>query len=412
MEIERVVSGLPSKLEDLAQFVLIGRDKLAMVRAGIKALDKLDMAQEVRQQKKDEAQMLAEALMDAEVRIGEILLAMPKASGKHDNRANQYASGKILTSEESSISVEQPKPQPKPIETKQEAAQKLGFNKQQVERFQTLAKNKDIVEQVKQEARANDDLATRTAVLQAVKYKEKEDKKDYIKAIVEEAKKQEAIQNPYKDLQEMKKGWYKVGNQFLYSGSNVDKEFTEQLPRCVFGFADPPYNANVDKWDSDFVWEQDYLQDVADIVAVTPGGWNAFNFYKETNMKYVWEMFCWINNGMTHGRCGFANVIKTSIFSKGKVKIPQDFWQISIKVNTTEDTRHKGRKPYEYMAHMLDLFSKSGDKIVDCFAGSGTTLILSEKMNRVSYNAELSEDYCRDIIKRSGVKKYEYIGSL
>lgn len=409
MEIERVVSGLPSKLEDLAQFVLIGRDKLAMVRAGIKALDKLDMAQEVREQKKLEAQMLAEALMDAEVRIGEILLAMPKAQGKHWEEKRE---SKILTGEESIPLQPTPKPQPKPIETKQEAAQKLGFNKQQVERFQTLAKNKDIVEQVKQEARANDDLATRTAVLQAVKYKEKEDKKDYIKSIVEEAKKQEAIQNPYKDLQEMKKGWYKVGNQFLYCGSNVDKEFTEQLPRCVFGFADPPYNANVDKWDSDFVWEQDYLQDVADIVAVTPGGWNAFNFYKETNMQYVWEMFCWINNGMTHGRCGFANVIKTSIFSKGKVKIPQDFWQISIKVNTTEDTRHKGRKPYEYMAHMLDLFSKSGDKIVDCFAGSGTTLILSEKMNRVSYNAELSEDYCRDIIKRSGVKKYEYIGSL
>ena len=61
------------------------------------------------------------------VRIGEILLAMPKASGKHENRANQYASGKILTGEESSISVEEPKPQPKPIETKQEAAQKLFY---------------------------------------------------------------------------------------------------------------------------------------------------------------------------------------------------------------------------------------------------------------------------------------------
>ena len=176
MEIERVVSGLPSKLEDLAQFVLIGRDKLAMVRAGIKALDKLDMAQEVREQKKLEAQMLAEALMDAEVRIGEILLAMPKASGKN----NQYVQEKVKipTAEEFHSA---PKPQPKPIETKQEAAQKLGFNKQQVERFQTLAKNKDIVEQVKQEARANDDLATRTAVLQAVKVKVKEDKDRHYK---------------------------------------------------------------------------------------------------------------------------------------------------------------------------------------------------------------------------------------
>lgn len=175
MEMQRLVSGVPSKLEDLAQFVLIGRDKLAMVRAGIKALDKLDMAQEVRQQKKEEAQMLAEALMDAEVRIGEILLAMPKAQGKHweDKRESKFP-----TSEES---ISAPKPEPKPIETKQEAAQKLGFNKQQVERFQTLAKHKDIVEQVKQEARANDDLATRTAVLQAVKEKVKEDKEKHYK---------------------------------------------------------------------------------------------------------------------------------------------------------------------------------------------------------------------------------------
>lgn len=173
MEIERVVSGLPSKLEDLAQFVLIGRDKLAMVRAGIKALDKLDMAQEVRQQKKEEAQMLAEALMDAEVRIGEILLAMPKASGKRtDLQPSDTAVERLI---------EQPKPDPKPIQTKAEAIKSLGFDNKQAERFQTLAKNKDIVEQVKQEARANDDLATRTAVLQAVKVKVKEDKDKHYK---------------------------------------------------------------------------------------------------------------------------------------------------------------------------------------------------------------------------------------
>ena len=270
-ELMNIGNTLPSKIEDLAKFVLIGREQLNMVRAGIKALDKLDMAKDVREQKKAEAQMLAEALMDAEVRIGEILLAMPKASGKQEARGNRFVSREILTSEESSTFQPEPppKPQPKPIETKQEAAQKLGFNKQQVERFQTLAQHKDIVEQVKQEARANDDLATRTAVLQAVRYKDKEEKKEHIRVIVEQAKKQEAIQNPYEDLQEMKTGWYRVGKQFLYCGSNTDSEFIKNLPYCVFGFADPPYNANVDEWDSNFKWEQDYLQDIVDVVAVT-----------------------------------------------------------------------------------------------------------------------------------------------
>lgn len=172
-------------------------------------------------------------------------------------------------------------------------------------------------------------------------------------------------------------------------------------------FADPPYNANVDYWDSNFKWELDYLQDFADIVAVTPGGWNAFNFYKETNMNYIWEMFCWISNGMTHGKCGYANVIKTSLFGNTKPKFSQDFWKINIKVNETEDTHHKGRKPYEFMSHLIDIFTNENDFIIDAFAGSGTTMILCEKMNRISYNAEISKDYCIDIIKRIG--SYERI---
>ena len=145
-ELMNIGNTLPSKIEDLAKFVLIGREQLNMVRAGIKALDKLDMAKDVREQKKAEAQMLAEALMDAEVRIGEILLAMPKASGKQEARGNRFVSREILTSEESSTFQPEPppKPQPKPIETKQEAAQKLGFDNKQAERlFRNLNNRKD-----------------------------------------------------------------------------------------------------------------------------------------------------------------------------------------------------------------------------------------------------------------------------
>jgi hypothetical protein len=84
-----------------------------MVRAGIKALDKLDVAEGVRQQKKEEAQMLAEALLDAEVKIGEILARMPKASGKHweDKRESKSSTAGTFNSL---------------IETKQQAAEKLG----------------------------------------------------------------------------------------------------------------------------------------------------------------------------------------------------------------------------------------------------------------------------------------------
>jgi len=195
-------------------------------------------------------------------------------------------------------------------------------------------------------------------------------------------------------------GWWRVGSQHLYCGSNLDPEFINGTPYAKFAFADPPYNAGVDDWDSDFEWQQDYLQDKADFVAVTPGGWNAYGFYQQTRMTYQWEMACWIRNGMTHGRCGFANWIKTSIFGK-KPKIPQDFFDITIKTNETEETAHKGRKPYGYMSMMLDIFTDEGDNVIDPFAGSGTTLLVSEKMGRISYSAELSPEYCAKIIERA-----------
>lgn len=72
---------LPNTIEDLAKFVLVGREKLSAVRANIRAIDKLQLAEEVREQKKEEAQMLAEALLDAEVRIGDLLKQIPKAQG-------------------------------------------------------------------------------------------------------------------------------------------------------------------------------------------------------------------------------------------------------------------------------------------------------------------------------------------
>lgn len=40
------------------------------------------------------------------------------------------------------------------------------------------------------------------------------------------------------------------------------------------------------------------------------------------------------------------------------------------------------------------------DIVVDCFGGSGSTLIACEQTNRKCYMMELSEKYCDVIIKR------------
>lgn len=287
--------------------------------------------------------------------------------------------------------------------TQKIVAHKLGWSTGKKAQFDVVTKKAP--EEIKAKLRTGE-----VSINQAYKEIKKEEKQIQIAEKKEEQKQIiESITNiKLKNIETtIEKGWYKVGKQFLYFGSNTDKEFIEKLPKAKFAFADPPYNAGVDKWDFDYKWELDYIENYADVVAVTPGGWNTCNFYKETNMNYIWEMFCWITNGMTHGKCGYANVIKTSIFGKVKPKISQDFWKINIDISKTEDTKHKGRKPYDFMIHLIDLFTNENDIIIDVFAGSGTTLLMCEKMNRISYNAEIDKQYCIDIIKRVGT--YERI---
>ena len=283
-----------------------------------------------------------------------------------------------------------------------------GITKNESSDAKIIKEEEEIVEVVMNEIEKEKDIITPKKVAAKVRKKKKEIKKKGHEKISNSL---DVISNISPDLVNIKSGWHKIGNQLLYCGSNLDLEFINHLPHCKFAFADPPYNAGVAEWDSNFKWQHDYIQDISDVIAVTPGGWNTFNFYNETKMNYIWEMACWIKNGMTHGKCGFANFIKTSIFSKYKVKIPQDFWEISIKTNETEDTNHKGRKPYNFMIHLIDLFSSKGDSIIDLFAGSGTTLLISEKMERISYNAEINIYFCNEIIRR-GIKlgmKYEQL---
>lgn len=177
---------LPNKLEDLAKFVLVGREKLTSVRAEIRAINKLELAEEVREQKKEEAQMLAEALIDAEVRIGDLLKQIPKNSGG-DRKSYNFKN-------DSSVNFEKQKT------TKGQIINKLGFNQKQAERFEMLANNKDLVEQVKAEARENDDIPTRTEVLRLAQMKKEQEKRveDY-DCLCKQLDLEEKVFNQYND---------------------------------------------------------------------------------------------------------------------------------------------------------------------------------------------------------------------
>ena len=81
-------------------------------------------------------------MLDAEVRIGELMKAVPKAK-------NQYTSAT-----DSGVA-----------STKTQIIRDAGFTPKQAERFQQLADNPELVEEAKTEARANDDIVSRSAVM-------------------------------------------------------------------------------------------------------------------------------------------------------------------------------------------------------------------------------------------------------
>ena len=68
--------------------------------------------------------------------------------------------------------------------------------------------------------------------------------------------------------------------------------------------------------------------------------------------------------------------------------------------STLNQKVHPNQKPVELHAHILEDFSAEGDLILDCFGGSGTTLIASHITNRRCFMMEISPDYCDVIINR------------
>lgn len=374
---------LPANLEDLAKFVLIGRDKLDAVRAGIRALDKLDIAESVRRQKKEEAQMLAEALLDAEVRIGEILSRMPKVIGG-DRRSNNFKVDNAVHLEKT---------------PKLQTAKQLGFNEKQVQRFQILAAHKEVVEQIKQEAREADDLPTRTAVLQAVK------------AIAKE-----------KELQRRKDDFSKE----VTSGELVTKCFigdcvagmnAYKLEKCALLLSDPPYGMDyVSGWndydkiagdklvdtgsllDAAFEQAKQHLHDDAHIYIFG-------NPYMMAELKPIFEKHFVLKNILIWDR-GVIGMGDLSTYGRSYDVVYFGYYKTWKALNGTRDRdvlqfnrkapgemTHPTEKPIEILEYLVKKSTNEGDYVLDPFAGSCSTLRAARNVGRNAYGFEMEQKY-------------------
>ena len=112
---------------------------------------------------------------------------------------------------------------------------------------------------------------------------------------------------------------------------------------------------------------------------------------------------CWIVwDKQRTGNFADAELAWTS-FDKG-VKLYHFLWNGLCRAGSREvegvKRVHPTQKPVGMIGDILKDFTKEGDIVLDCFGGSGTTLIACEQLNRRCRMMELDPYYCDVIIAR------------
>ena len=112
---------------------------------------------------------------------------------------------------------------------------------------------------------------------------------------------------------------------------------------------------------------------------------------------------CWVVwDKQNTGDFADAELAWTS-FNKG-VRLYHFLWNGLCREGSREvegKTRvHPTQKPVGMLADILKDFSEENDSILDCFGGSGSTLIACEQLNRKCYMMELDPHYVDVIIER------------
>ena len=128
--------------------------------------------------------------------------------------------------------------------------------------------------------------------------------------------------------------------------------------------------------------------------------WGANNFcdaLPPSNGWLVWDKRIRLKNSYSHCELAWTNVC-------GNTRLYSQLWSGCFREGDyTLNPRprvHVCQKPVELHVNILEDFSQPDDVILDCFGGSGTTLIAAEVSGRTCLMMELSPEYCGVIIDR------------
>lgn len=214
---------------------------------------------------------------------------------------------------------------------------------------------------------------------------------------------------------------YQLGSHRLMCGDSTKKEDVEKLmngEKADMVFCDAPYGY---EYKSNRQDKYEMLQNDDRILDFIPAIWGAMQdncpiyefcgwqslkqwleYFENTNLDLkniiIWKKNNWSMGDLKGAYAGQYEVIL--YLNKGRVELngarDTDIWEF----NREPPKIHPTMKPIDLIAYALNKSSKKCEIVLDCFGGSGSSLIACEQLDRKCYMMELDERYVQVIIDR------------
>ncbi len=137
--------------------------------------------------------------------------------------------------------------------------------------------------------------------------------------------------------------------------------------------------------------------------------WDTLNSFKDIIERYfnIKNNLVWVKNNWSMGdiKGSYAGQYENILFCvKGKHKLNNGRATDILKYDRVagKSLLHSHQKPLRLLDFLIKKSSKSGDVVLDCYAGSGSTLVSAKKLHRKAIGIELEQRYIKVIEERLG----------
>ena len=221
---------------------------------------------------------------------------------------------------------------------------------------------------------------------------------------------------------ELNKIWQvKAGDLFAIGSHRLlcgDSTKAEDVARVMGGekadvcLTDPPYGIGDSKSEKNNYDQHDdskenllkiingflpIAQKIAPVVVLTPGNGN-HRMYPPPLWTMAWFTPAGIGSG-PWGFCCWQPILcygKDPKLTKGKGRHPDAI----VHTESAEKLGHPCSKPVNFWQWLTERVTESGEVIYEPFAGSGTSFVACQNLNRKCLGIEISPDYCSVILQR------------